>query len=319
MEFRTVVDIKKESNIQHHHKVLMFGSCFTEHIGKKLEQHLFCVKCNPLGILFNPASISQSVERIVQNQKVQSSELIECDGVWNSFDFHSQFARLSKEDYLHNINRQIESTHQFLKECDYIFITLGTAWIYRIKSTGKVVANCHKVPSSHFSRERLSVEDCTKIILHTIEMIKSENPNAKIIFTVSPIRHWKDGAHGNQLSKSTLLLAIEEVCQLRDTLYFPSYEIVMDDLRDYRYYAGDMLHPNEIAQNYIWEKFCDCFFSEETQSLNKEINSIRMALLHRPFNPESIGHQKFIAQTHTRIKELKEKYPFIQFSNLITK
>jgi hypothetical protein len=274
------------------------------------------VKCNPLGILFNPASIFQSIERIVQNQKVQRSELIECDGVWNSFDFHSQFARLSAEDYLHNINQQIETTHLFLKGCDHIFITLGTAWIYRIKTSGKVVANCHKVPSTHFSRERLSVAECTKIISQTIEMIKSVNPNSKIIFTVSPIRHWKDGAHGNQLSKSTLLLAIEEVCQLCDALYFPSYEIVMDDLRDYRFYANDMLHPNEIAQNYIWEKFCYSFFSEETQSLNKEISSIRMALHHRPFNPESIGHQKFIAQTHTRIKELKEKYPFIQFSNL---
>lgn len=315
MNFRTVVNIKKESDIQHCHKVLMFGSCFTEHIGKRLVEHLFQVKCNPLGILFNPASIFQSIERIVQNQFVRKADLIETDGVWNCYDFHSQFARLSANDYLQNINEQINETHHFLKECDFIFITLGTAWTYRLNRTGKIVGNCHKSPSNLFSRKRLTVSDCVDYISKTILQIREVNPNVNFVFTISPIRHWKDGAHGNQLSKSTLLLALDEVCQkLENCNYFPSYEILMDDLRDYRFYANDMLHPNEIAQEYIWDKFGDCFFSEETKSLNKEIRSILLALQHRPFNPESSSYQKFVEQTQKRIKDLEEKYPFIRFS-----
>lgn len=312
--FRTIIPIKKELDIKHPNKIMMFGSCFTENIGQKLIDHKFSVSCNPLGILFNPISIQQTIFRIINNTPVTKDDLFEVEGVWNSFLFHSQFAQLSAQDYLNNVNQKIEEAHSFLKSCDFLFITLGTAWIYEDKATNQLVANCHKVESSRFNRRRISETECCDTLLNIIQEIQTINQQIKFIFTVSPIRHWKDGAHGNQLSKSTLLLSIDKICEMySDCSYFPSYEILMDELRDYRFYADDMLHPSESAINYIWERFSDCYFSEETKKINKEVEEINLAINHRPFNPDSLNYQRFKENTQKKIKDIENKYPFIKF------
>ncbi len=314
MDFRTVIPIKHELNIDHQSKVLMFGSCFSENIGRKLEEYKFPVLCNPVGILFNPASIAQSVRRIKENRKVELSELFEVDGLWNSFEFHGKFAKVSPTAYLDDVNGLIANAHQFLASCGFIFITLGTAWVYEEKASGEIVGNCHKVPACNFNRRRLSVESCFGFLKGILEDVATLNPEAQVIFTVSPIRHWKDGAHGNQISKSTLLLAVERVCEeFAQCHYFPSYEIMMDDLRDYRFYADDMLHPSEQAQTYIWERFSECYFSDETIQLNRQIKSVCQALQHRPLNPESEAFKRFKLQTAQQVCDLVQKYPFLSF------
>ncbi len=312
--FRTIIPIQKELSINHRDPMMMFGSCFTEYMGRRLNDLLFPISCNPLGILFNPISILQTIQRIVSNKKVTQKDLFQQEGVWNSFDFHSQFAQLSAEDYIANINRQIEEAHQFAKSARYIFFTLGTSWVYEKNTDHKVVANCHKMPSNLFSRRRISCDECVEALSLMIQQIRSINKEAKVVFTVSPIRHWKDGAHGNQLSKATLLLAIDKLCETeRNCHYFPSYELLMDELRDYRFYADDMLHPNDLAQAYIWEKFQECYFNEETNQLNKRIEQVNQAIHHRPFNPKSEGFAKFKAQTLQNIEKLREDYPFLSF------
>ena len=312
MDFRTVIPIQQELDITHCDKVMMFGSCFSTYMGEHLTNDLFFTSCNPLGILFNPISILQTINRLKEDLEVQLADLFETNGIWNSFDFHSQFAQLSAEQYLNHINPIIHQSHQFLKECDYLFITLGTAWYYRETATQKIVANCHKQPARRFTRERLSVEECANALLDIIHGVHSINNHVNIVFTVSPIRHWKEGAHGNQISKSTLLLAIEDVLTHEKGIhYFPSYELLMDELRDYRFYAEDMLHPSEQAQKFIWEKFCAFVFSKETQETIKEIEEIQAAIHHKSFNPESASYQQFKINTQKKIEAFQRKHPEI--------
>ena len=247
MQLQTVVKIDKELNINYNSKILMFGSCFSEHIGNRLQFLKFSVENNPLGILFNPFSISQTIQRIIQNNPFSETDLFEHEGVWNSFSLHSEFAALSPKQFLENANQRLIETHCFLRDCDYLFITLGTAWIYRRIETGEIVANCHKVPASFFKRSRESVTNIVSVLSNMVTQLKAFNPDLQIVFTVSPIRHWRDGAHDNQISKSSLLLSIEEIQdQWSDIHYFPAYEIMMDELRDYRFYAEDMIHPNNV-------------------------------------------------------------------------
>lgn len=314
MRFLTEIPFKKELDINHHHGILLLGSCFTENIGRRLEACHFRVSCNPLGILFNPVSIQQTIERILEDRKVTEEEVVETDGVWNSFDFHSQFAKCSLSEYLSNINQQIELAHQFIKNTDFVFITLGTAWVYEENESHHIVANCHKVPANRFTRKRISESECTERLKTIVNRLKAVNEKMNIIFTVSPIRHWKDGAHGNQLSKSILLLSVDNVCRdMQNCHYFPSYELMMDELRDYRFYADDMLHPSEQAQAYIWEKFGDTYFSEETQQINKEVLSLEQALHHRPINPDSESFKRFQEETQKKKQILVQKYPFLHF------
>lgn len=317
MQLQTTIDIKRELkrelNIHHQDKVMLFGSCFTENIGQRLAELRFNALCNPLGILYNPISIRQTIERIAKEKPVDNSDMIETDGVWNSLDFHSQFARLNREEYIANINRIVKQSHEFATQCGFLFITLGTSWVYRDVESGNAVANCHKLPSCHFERSRLSIEDCTIELEKTIEIAHSLNPGMNVIFTVSPIRHWKDGAHGNQVSKSILLISIDNVCEKHSNChYFPAYEIMIDELRDYRFYDVDMLHPNETAKSLIWEKFESAYFDDDTRTLNNEIEQIIHALQHRPFNPESEAHKRFVRQTEQKIKDLTQRYPFLK-------
>lgn len=315
MRFSTQIPTEQEADITYNSKIMMFGSCFSENIGNKLRQLKFDISNNPLGILFNPCSIRDTILRITEHRHLESKDLFHKEGVWNSFCLHSKFARLSEEEYLRNANKQIDEALLFLQSATHIFITLGTAWIYEITGTGNVAANCHKEPPQTFTRKRLSVEACVEALSDTIKNIRAVNPDINITFTVSPIRHWKDGAHGNQISKSTLLLAIEEIQQQDPSIhYFPSYEIMMDELRDYRFYAEDMLHPSEQAIQYIWEKFTGSRITQQTADEMSEVGRIIDAANHRAFNPQSKSYRTFKAKTLEAIIALEKRLPQLNFS-----
>jgi hypothetical protein len=316
MDFRTIVEIQKqEPGISYSNKIMMLGSCFTENIGKKLEEAKFQLLINPFGILYNPDSIYNSLSRIIEKKIVTREELFAQEGSWKSYSHHSRFSELTPEKFLEKANTSLTEAFTFLRNTDFLFITFGTTWIYRLKKSGDVVSNCHKMPASLFNREKLEEVDIVEKYSELIDKIIQLNPAIKIVFTVSPIRHWKDGAHENQLSKATLLLSVDRLKNKYPDLviYFPAYEIVLDELRDYRFYAADMQHPNEIAINYIWERFTHCFFSTETVAIKKDIEKIISAAKHRPFNPESAAFQQFVNQNIHYIDVIEHKYPNLNF------
>lgn len=290
--FTTKVALKEGSGmLDYSSKIMMLGSCFTTEIGKIMQDYRFDVMINPFGVLYNPSSIASSVERLLACREFGCDEVIQTNPTdssaakkYASFSHHSSFARLSTEEFLHNANEQLHKASLFLKEADTVIITLGTSWIYTNIATGKVVSNCHKRLANEFERTLLTVEECT----YTLKSIADLLPDKNIIFTVSPIRHLKDGAHGNQISKATLLLAIDNVMSLSSNCtYFPSYEIMMDELRDYRFYAEDMVHPSPLAVKYIFEKFRESNISplafkqmEQNMRLTKAENHIRKQILY---------------------------------------
>ena len=309
MLFKTEIQIPPfDFKISHQDKIMMMGSCFAENTAEKMQSAGFCIYTNPFGILYNPASISRNIQTIVYSKKYAASHLFEYQGLYHSFDHHGKFSDSSPANCVDKINKEVEDAKDYLKTASILLITFGTAFVYTLKSTGAIVANCHKLPEKTFNRRRLSVSEIVEDWKVLIHLLQQYNPELKIIFTVSPIRHWKDGAHENQLSKSTLLLAIDElITPNAHCYYFPSYEIMMDELRDYRFYADDMLHPSGLAIEYIWEKFSHAFFEKKTLELINEWMKIRQALEHKPFNPDSEQYQSFLAQTQLKLKEFLSK------------
>lgn len=313
MEFRTYIDIPQtDFQINHHLQMMLFGSCFAENIGQRLIDSKFTVNVNPFGILYNPLSISKVIQRIILNQPFTEDDVIECNGLYVSFMHHGSFSSTDKSDILGKINAALNKASDDLQESDILLITFGTSYVYSLKNTGEVVANCHKFHSSVFNRTRVTVTEIVENWSCLLNKLRQQNQDLKIVFTVSPIRHWKDGAHDNQLSKATLLLAIEELQQKYDNLYyFPSYEILMDELRDYRFYAEDMIHPNKVAVDYIWKRFGDIFFNDETKKMISEWTRLKQSLLHRPFNTETNQHKQFLRQTLLKIEQFQDKYTYI--------
>ncbi|MDR1714527.1 MAG: GSCFA domain-containing protein [Prevotella sp.] len=313
MEFRTKIEIPKSGlAISHKSSMLMFGSCFIENIGKLLIDNKFNVNLNPFGVLYNPRSISQALRLLIEKKKFTVNDVFEYKGLYHSFYHHSVFSNIDIDKCIGEINTKIEKSSADLRQTDILFITFGTAYVFRSKKCNMVVGNCHKLSASDFDRYRLSVDDIAGDWESLIGELKQINPALQIIFTVSPIRHMKDGAHENQLSKSVLLLAIDKLREKTDGLhYFPSYEIVLDELRDYRFYNDDMTHPNTMAIKYIWERFSDTYFSAEAHSVIDEWSKIYLALNHRPFNAETDEYKHFLRQTLLKIKAFNEKYPYI--------
>lgn len=313
MDFRTKIEIpQSEFEIDHQTKLLMIGSCFIENIGELLIQSKFNVNLNPFGILYNPQSIAEALNVLLSKKQFDENDLFEHKELYHSFLHHSRFSDRDKEQCLSQINKSLKQGHEDLIDSDILFITFGTSYVYRLRETGKVVGNCHKLPANQFCRYRLNVESIVSEWAVLIKIIHAVNPKLKILFTVSPIRHLKDGAHENQLSKSTLLLAIDEICKMnKKTAYFPSYEIVLDELRDYRFYNADMIHPSTVAVKYIWERFSDIYFSARTVQIMNEWNKIRTAIHHRPFNVDTEEYKHFLKQTMLRLKDFTNKYPYI--------
>jgi len=313
MHFRTEIDIPYQGfRIRHQESILMIGSCFTENIGQYLQNAKFEVNINPFGILYNPQSISQALNIIQEKRLFSKGDLFQYDGLFHSYQHHGFFSNENAEQCLQKINNNIELASSQLLKTNVLFITFGTAYVYKLKKTGQIVGNCHKMPASEFERYRLDVRTIVNAWMDILKKIKRFNPQIKVIFTVSPIRHLKDGAHENQLSKSILLLAIDELCKLLDDVhYFPSYEIVMDELRDYRFYDEDMIHPNNVAVKYIWERLRNIYFSDETNSVINAWIKLDAAIHHRPFNPDSEGHKHFLKQTLLKVEDFRKKYPYI--------
>ncbi len=309
MKFRTEVTIEKgDFEINHQSKILFLGSCFAENIGNMLEKSRFRTDINPFGILYNPLSVKKSIEYLLSNKQFTMNDLVRNEGIWHSFAHHGRFSGENAEEVLTAINNRIQFSTQFLLDSYYLFITLGSAWVYFLKSTDDVVSNCHKFQNSIFDRTLISVETIVNELFEVLTLLLQHNPKLKIIFTVSPVRHWKDGANGNQLSKASLLLAISALQKKMPQIsYFPAYELVIDDLRDYRFYADDLLHPNTQAVEYIYEKFAACYFSKQTNDLNEEILSIERGKAHKPFNQNTENHQLFLQKLNTKIENLERK------------
>ena len=312
MNFRTSVELPiKETEIRHSDRLMLFGSCFSENIGNKLAENKFTCDINPFGVLYNPFSISCALKQVMARKIYKEEDLFETGGMWHSWMHHGSFSsEVSSHDCLQKINNRLQKASDFLLVADWLIITWGTAYVYRHE--GKVVGNCHKCQESLFVRERLSVESIYDEWNIVLQMIKCHYPKLKVMFSVSPIRHAKDGLHGNQLSKATLLLATDELCSTFDNcFYFPSYEILMDELRDYRFYADDMLHPSSLAVQYIWECFCRAYLKEDTIAVMKQWSDIKKSLHHKPFRPDSETYRNFLSQIMLKIERLNEKFPYI--------
>ncbi|MDN3674497.1 GSCFA domain-containing protein [Flavobacterium branchiarum] len=318
MQFRTPVPISQSNNpIDYSSKVVSLGSCFAVNMAEKLDYFKFYNNCNPLGILFHPLAIEKLIDFAVSQKTFTEKDVFFHNERWHSFDAHSDLSNGNKEDLIYNLNQITKKAHQELAEATHIIITYGTSWVYRAKESDAVVANCHKVPQKQFSKELLSVEIIEESIKKTIDLIASINSEAKIIFTISPVRHIKDGFVENQWSKSNLISSLHSTLNREEykmkTGYFASYEIMMDELRDYRFYAEDMLHPNQIAIDYIWERFSENYISKEGIAIKQEIYEIQKGLSHRSFNPDSEQHRAFLSKLNKRIKTIEEKWPYIKF------
>ncbi len=321
MEFRTPVRIPTPTfAFSYTDRSLLLGSCFAENIGRRLQENKFTVDINPFGILYNPASVAEAVRMLLNPERFTETDLFHHEGMYHSWMHHSQFSLDSTAGSLDGINRRLEDSATKLHEATRLVVTLGTAYVYRLKDDGRVVANCHKLPERLFDRERLTTEAIVTEWKTLLFSLWEHLPELKVLFTVSPIRHWKDGAHGNQLSKATLLLAVDHLHELFPdrVAYFPAYEIVMDELRDYRFYADDMLHPSTMAVDYIWERFCESFLTADTQSAYRDWQDIRRALNHRPFHPDSEAYRQFVRQTLLKMEQLREKFPSFDLANEYT-
>lgn len=318
MSFFTEIQIPEFPHQIDYSKSMMFlGSCFSENIGQKLIDLKFDVDMNPFGILYNPESIANSIRILLEKRVFTESDLFQDHGLWNSFYHHSRFSDVDREVALDKINSRISNSNEFLKRADFLVITFGTAWVYELRKTGQIVSNCHKIPAAEFKRFRLGVFEITNVYRELLEQIWKFNPGLKVIFTVSPIRHWKDGAVENQLSKATLLLAIDHLVKGfggEGCSYFPSYEIMMDELRDYRFYADDMLHISQVAVDYIFERFGKVAITCASRDISKSMLKINKAISHRPVSPDTTEFKKFLEQTLVLVNRMSEQFPGINLN-----
>ena len=312
MNFRTVIAIPKQKTINYQQRILLLGSCFSENIGQKLiDYHLPCLS-NPFGILYNPLSIASAVQRLIAQKPFVEEELFEHHRLYHSWAHHGSFSTASKEETLAKINTRYQEAANQLKQSDVLLITFGSSWVYEYH--GVAVANCHKVAETEFTRRRLTVAEIVNTYTKLIQQLSEKNPHLQVIFSVSPIRYMRQGASENQTNKAILLLAIEELTeQFENVAYFPAYEIVLDELRDYRFFAEDMIHPSKVAIDYIWERFVDAFFDQETQKLLPEIEKLNKLVEHRPLHKDTTDYKKFMTYKETLIAEFSKRYPALIF------
>jgi len=318
MKLQTKIPLTPQQNqIDYNSKILLMGSCFVENMGTKLEYYKFQNLQNPFGILFHPLAIDKLVSRALNDESFTEEDVFFFNEQWHCFEVHSVLSNLSKDDLLQQLNDSLDSLKKYLFNATHIIFTYGTSWVYKYIETDIIVANCYKIPQRQFNKELLSVEEITASINNTFSIIKKVNPNVSFILTVSPVRHLKDGFVENTVSKSHLTSAIYNVSSEKRTLsgaeMFPSYEIMMDELRDYRFYKEDMIHPNNTAIQIIWEAFNETWISSETKPLQKEIANIQSSLQHRPFNPESKEHLSFLNKLNSKIDALQKKIKHLKF------
>jgi hypothetical protein len=293
--------------------MVIMGSCFAENMGSRLVRYRFPVTLNPFGTIFNPASVAAGLENLMKKEAYRETDLREYQGTWLSFDHYTGFSSPDQVQCLERINSAFLPAKKALKQAGYLIITWGTSWVYTENEKGKMVSNCHKIPASDFTRSKMNVSEIVLMYKALIEDLIPYNPNLKILLTVSPVRHWKDGAHGNQLSKAALLLATEVLRELfpERVFYFPSYELVLDELRDYRFYAADMIHTNEITTAYIWEKFSSSLVADESQKIIRDLDPWLKLEEHRPSALNGPAFER-LQKKRTDLKEqIQKKYPFL--------
>ncbi len=296
-------------------KILLVGSCFTEHMHDFLRKSKFQVLQNPHGVLFNPISIFEAITTYIQNKQINESDLFIHLGLWKNWTFHSGFAGTDKSITLNRLNASIQQGHIFLNNANFLFITLGSAYVYTL-SNGKVVANCHKQPADTFCKRLLEPAEIIYSFSLMFNELKQCNPSLRIIFTVSPVRHLKDGFIQNNRSKAVLMYAIDRITTLfPEIIYFPAYELVIDDLRDYRFFAEDMVHPNYQATRYVWEKFKQSCLNGRTREVLKDIDALNSATNHVIMHPGSEEHQKFVEKFKSLTESLVLRFPMLDFSN----
>ena len=316
MNFTTKIHLEKYNHpIDYNSSIMLLGSCFAENMGEKFEYFKFRNVVNPFGIIFNAVSIEKLIHRVVNKIVFTEKDIFFHNDLWHCFEVHSQLSNPNKEEFLSNLNAILELMYQQITSLTHCIITLGTSWVYRNNNSNEIVANCHKVPQKEFTKELVSIEENVKCIQNIISLVHSLNPECNFIFTVSPVRHIKDGFVENNVSKAHLISAIHTINHQPSTInYFPSYEIMMDELRDYRFYAEDMLHPSQTAIDYIWIKFFENYINQKEFVTMNQVCEIQRALKHRPFNPNSESHQKFLKNLNQKIFELKKNLPNIDFN-----
>ena len=315
MEFRTVLKPQKAPfNIDYQDSIMGIGSCFVDNIGARLAELQFTTLLNPFGIIYNPISIFENIEILLSDNPVSETDLHEHNGLWHSWQHHSKFSQPDKNITLLNLNESLSKARSFFKKSNKLIITLGTTHVYLEKKAGNIVANCHKVPPQYFDKKMLTVDEIVESFNNISNKLYAQNIENEIIITISPVRHIRDGIIENQKSKAVLLVAVDEICKkFKNVHYFPAYELVMDDLRDYRFYEADMIHPNSQAIDYIWEFFMDTYFTKSTYSITEEVKKINLMVQHRPLHPNTEGYQQFLKNLNEKIKTIEVKYPFLSF------
>lgn len=314
MDFRTVIQRQKGPfSIHQNQKILCMGSCFAEEMGRRLQEDKFPCDVNPFGVLYNPHSICQALEMLLENKKFTKSELFQRGGLWHSWMHHSSFSHEDAEECLYRIHARMAEAHTTLLTAHTLIVTLGSNRCFVLREKGIVVGNCHKVPEREFEIQDMDAEKIVQLFSAILPRIKRENPDIRVVFTVSPIRYLKYGLHESMLGKAQILVAVEMLQQaFADyVFYFPAFEIMLDDLRDYRFYAEDMVHPSALAAEYIYQYFKDCYFDEDSKAFSKEWKEIQKNLNHRPFNSNSETYRSFMENTLKKIEQLHQKYPHV--------
>lgn len=318
MKLQTIVPLHSaKERIEYDSTLFLIGSCFVENIGRKIQYYQFQTLQNPIGILFHPKAIENFIGRSIEQKTYRASDVFAFNERWHCFDAHSDLSDPSKELLLGNLNSALLNTRDQLENATHIIITLGTAWVYKNVETQVPVANCHKLPQKKFTKELLSKEKIEESLKRIIANIRKINENASVIFTISPVRHLKDGFVENQRSKANLISAVgkimEDTSPKKNLHYFPAFEIMLDELRDYRFYAEDMVHPNNLAIDYIWKRFKNAWVAEKAESVMKAVEEIQKGLSHRPLNEDSEQHQLFLKSLNEKVLVLNKEFPFMKF------
>ena len=317
MDFLLPIDIPElPQKIQYNKGVFLIGSCFSEHISDRLSQHKFSVLSNPSGILFNPLSVAESLDYYTSEKTFLPEDLFYLNELWNSWSHHTRFSDIQQEAVLSRINQSIQQAAAFLKHASHVLITLGSGFQYYLKDSERPVANNHRAPAQWFEKRLLSITSITESLSHSLSRIRAINPEVTFVFTISPVRHIRDGVIENNRSKARLIDAVHQLCrEVKNCHYFPAYELVIDVLRDYRFYDTDLAHPNYAATTYVWERFVESCIDPGARTLMPRILDIMTARQHKPRFPETQAHQKFLESYAAKTKQLQQEFPYLDLTD----
>ena len=315
MKLQTQLPLEIQSPlIDYSSKLVLLGSCFAENIAEKFSYYKFQNEVNPLGVLFHPIAILDLLTRAHENNPYSEKDIFFSNGCWQSFQSHSRLNSISQIEILDHLNKALKSTQDQLKNASHVILTFGTAWVYEHIQSKTIVANCHKQPQKEFEKSILSIDQLQDTFNSIISILKSFNPKVTVVFSISPVRHLKDGFVENNLSKAHLITALHSVINTTEnTHYFPSYELLMDELRDYRFYKQDMVHPNQIAIDYVWEKFQPIWIDADVNPIMQEVNQLQKGFAHKPFNPLAEEHAIFLSSLAKKAKAMESRFPFMKF------